>query len=63
MDNTCAVAYIKNMGGSHSVECNDVAKRIWQWCKMNDVWITITHIPGKQNVEADKLSRNFHDNT
>lgn len=62
-DNVCAVAYVRNMGGSHSQECNEVAKRIWQWCKLNDVWITIAHIPGKLNVQADTLSRKFHDNT
>ena len=43
-DNTCAVAYVKNMGGSHSKECNDGAKRICQWCKSHQVWITIAHI-------------------
>ena len=28
-DNTCAVTYLKNMGGSRSPGCNDVAYRIW----------------------------------
>ena len=28
-----------------------------------DISITITHLPGKLNVEADKASREFHDDT
>ena len=27
-DNTCAVSYLKHMGGSHSDACNSVAKRV-----------------------------------
>ena len=37
-DNTVAVAYVKNMGGSQSEESNAVAKRIWIWCKDRKVW-------------------------
>ena len=43
-DNTCAVTYIRNMGGSHSDICNDIAHRIWVGCKMNQTDISITHI-------------------
>ena len=28
-----------------------------------DISLTITHLPGKVNVEADKASREFHDDT
>lgn len=62
-DNTCAIAYIKNMGGSHSHECNALAKRIWIWCKDNLIWLSATHIPGKCNTEADMQSRQFNDRT
>lgn len=62
-DNTCAVTYIKNMGGSHSTNCNTVANRIWKWCQDKNVWITIAHIPGKCNGQADQKSRKFNDNT
>ena len=27
-----AVAYINNMGGSHSKPCNNLATQIWLWC-------------------------------
>ena len=62
-DNTCAVAYIKNMGGSHSEQCNSVARKIWIWCKENNVWLTVAHIPGILNKEADLKSRKFNDDT
>ena len=62
-DNTCAVTYIRNMGGSHSDTCNDIAHRIWVWCQMNQVDITITHIAGVKNIKADEQSRKFNDAT
>lgn len=62
-DNSCAVSYIEKMGGSHSADCNDVAKRIWIWCKDRNIWLTVAHIPGKLNTQADARSRKFNDNT
>ena len=32
IDNTTAVTYINNMGGSHSAVCNSLAREIWFWC-------------------------------
>ena len=46
-DNSTAVSYISNMGGTHSRLCNAVAKEIWLWTMTQGVWLTITHIPGK----------------
>jgi hypothetical protein len=62
-DNTCAVSYIRDMGGSKSKLCNNVAHRIWLWCKARNIWLTIAHIPGKMNVGADEKSRKFNDRT
>lgn len=62
-DNQTAVAYIKNMGGTHSDVCNDIARKIILWCKDRNVWLSISHIPGKLNTEADKASREFNDDT
>ena len=45
------------MGTSHSVECNKLAKTIWEWCISKSIWISLTHIPGKQNFIADFESR------
>ena len=60
-DNTTTVSYLRNMGGSHSIPCNDIARDIWLWCKDRDIWITPAHIPGVENIEADSASRVFHD--
>lgn len=62
-DNTCALSYLKNMGGSHSLDMNEIAKRIWLWCKRHNVWLTVEHIPGKLNTKADFKSRVFNDRT
>lgn len=62
-DNSCAVAYLNNMGGSRSVECDRLAKRIWIWCKERQIWLTVAHIAGILNVAADRKSRSFNDST
>jgi len=61
-DNTTAVAYIRNMGGT-KVGCNKVAHDIWVWCKNHGVWVTATYIPGKDNIVADAESRNVNERT
>ena len=62
-DNTTAISYINRMGGSKSSECEVMAKSIWNFCEENEIWIKATYIPGKENIEADFMSRNFTDNT
>ena len=55
--NTTAVNVINHMGTSHSNSCNSLAKEIWEWCIPRDTWVSVTHIPGKQNLVADFESR------
>ncbi|XP_013393362.1 uncharacterized protein LOC106161058 [Lingula anatina] len=57
VDNTTAVTYVKNMGGSHSLQCNEVARDIWQWAINRNIWLTVAHVPGVANVIADRESR------
>lgn len=59
-DNSCTVAYISNMGGSKSVECNDLVHKLWCWCIDHSIWLSACHIPGKENI-ADFGSRNFNE--
>ena len=61
-DNTTTVSYINSMGGTHSMECNSVAKAIWLFCIERNIWISAAHITGKKNIDADRESRVFHDN-
>ena len=51
------------MGGTKSLDCNNMARIIWMWCIEHGIWITAAHLPGKQNVEADQRSRKFNDRT
>lgn len=60
-DNTTAISYINNMGGLKSNKCNELAIEIWEWCIDRNIWLKLSHIPGKDNIEADRLSREFND--
>ena len=50
------------MGGTKE-KCNKLALKIWYWCYKNNNWISSAHLPGKDNIIADKESRSIHDNT
>ena len=56
-DNTTAVACINQMGTCHSKANNNLVIQVWEWCIAHDTWITMAHIPGKENVQADRESR------
>ena len=58
LDNTTAVAYINNLGGTVSKELVDLAKSLWMWCLERNIHITAQHLlPSVQNVIADAESR------
>ena len=63
IDNTTAVSYINPMGGALSLECNKIAREIWTWCIQRNIWVTAISLPGKENVDVDRKSRTFNDNT
>ena len=50
------------MGGTHSPNCNAVARQLVLWCKNKRIWLTACHIAGSSNEDADELSRNINDN-
>ena len=62
-DNTTAVAYVRNMVGSHSLPCNDIVRQMWDWCIPRNIWLSLGHTPGEINVIADQASRVFDDST
>lgn len=62
MDNMTGIAYINNMGGCKSPQCDTLAKEIWEWCINKNIWVSATFLPGKHNVVADRCSRHFNDN-
>ena len=58
IDNTRAIAYINNMGGSKSKELDQLAFEIWEWCITRHIWLSAVHIAGRLNTCADeKTSR------
>lgn len=61
IDNTTAVSYINNMGGSKSVVLNSLAIKVWEWSIARNLWVSAVHIAGKLNIEADEKSRKFND--
>ena len=60
-DNTTAINYVNEMGGTKSSVCNALATEIWDWCLAHNAWVTCSHIPGKDNTIADMQSRTIND--
>ena len=56
-DNTTVVSYINKEGGMRSGPLCALLWRILTWCTRMQVTLKARHIPGRLNVEADKLSR------
>ena len=60
-DNTTAVSVIRKQGDLKCPERNSWVQRLWRFLQKHDLWLTVTHIPGIMNVEADEESRYFRD--
>ena len=60
-DNFTTMSYINKKDGLQSHECNKIAKDIWICCTSRDLHISAAHISGKNNYEADKISRKFEE--
>ncbi|CAB4037756.1 Hypothetical predicted protein [Paramuricea clavata] len=57
-DNTTAISYITSMGGCQSKDCDNIAR--WSWAIARNNWMSASYTPGKHNITADKLSREFN---
>ena len=60
-DNSTAISYINNMGGTKSADCNRIAQKIWKWAIEEKIWISAAFVPGKENKTADEKSRKFNE--
>ena len=60
-DNTTAVSVIKKQGDTKCKERNFWVQQLWRFVQMKNMWLSVTHIPGVLNVEADKESRYFQE--
>ena len=48
------------IGGTKSLECNSLAQQIWAWAVERNIWLSAAHLPGVDNVAADRLSRELN---
>ena len=46
-----------NNQGSTKKACNIITRELWVWCIVRNNWITASHLPGVDNIEADKKSQ------
>lgn len=58
-DNTTALAYVKNQGGTHSLSLFKCADNLLTFCAINNILVQAQHIPGKLNIRADSLSHSI----
>ena len=56
-DNTTALAYLKNQGGTISAVLNQTAQDLLRWTEFHSVMLLPQFIMGRNNVLADALSR------
>ena len=61
LDNMTAVS--NKMDGTHSLDCQLVAREIWLWAKERNIWLSADHIAASDNIIADFKSRNFKEKT
>ena len=57
MDNVVALKYLLKMGGTKSLEMNQISKDIWDFLMEDKIMLTAENLPGVLNVEADRESR------
>jgi hypothetical protein len=57
LDNSTTVYYVNKSGGSRSLELNQVAVSICNFCEQRQISIKAIHLPGKLNIIADLESR------
>ena len=61
IDNTTAVAYINNQGGTVSKNLVSLTREPWMWCLERNIHIQAQHLPGRLNQLADQESREMKD--
>ncbi len=61
IDNKTAEAYVNKMGGTKSDGCRELVKEVWHWALNRKIWLTAEYLPGEENIEADRLSRENDD--
>ena len=53
IDNSTAVVYINNQGGTVSKTLVTLTKDLWMWCLERNIHIQAQHLPGVLNYRVD----------
>ena len=61
IDNTTAVAYINNQGGTVSMKLISLTQDLWMWCLERNIHIQAQYLLGVMNQTADRESRSMND--
>ncbi|KAJ8937225.1 hypothetical protein NQ314_011980 [Rhamnusium bicolor] len=59
LDNITATACIYRMGSVRFKSLNDITRQIWLWCESKNIFVVASYINTKQNIQADRESRNL----
>lgn len=59
MDNVTALTFINKIGGTKSWVLSSLSRDRWEWCLQRQILVSLTHIRGILNVDADRESQ-FH---
>ena len=62
-DSMTAIAYIKHFGGMQSELRDKIAHDVWQFVTNMNSWLSISHLPGVENISADVASRFLNEKT
>ena len=62
-DNTTAISYVKKFGGMQSELRDKIASDIWNFAVLHGCWLSISHISGSSNIDADIASRILSEKT
>ena len=57
----CHSGDIHQLGGTHSQPLCQLALSVWDWCIQRNVFLVAEHLPGKDNITADRESRSTKD--
>lgn len=57
------LCYLIKKGGTKSQVLSNLSKEIWEFLISQGITITVEHVPGKLNVEADIQSRTVSDSS
>ena len=56
-DSTTAISYVRKMGGMNSELRSKIARDLWNEVNKANSWLSISHLAGRENLEADIASR------